>query len=69
MYEMFINARDFIQNLCSWYTMINGTTSVNDMFESSGCPIQADPINDGDMNVAVNATLSDSIPYSFCTPC
>lgn len=70
MYQMFTDARDFNQNLCSWYVMLNGSRYVNDMFEGSGCSIQADPIIDGGMTVvATNATISNGTQYSFCTPC
>ena len=69
MNDMFSEARDFNQSLCSWYTMLNGTTDVHYMFENSGCLIDADPVLGVSPKVATNATRSDQTEYNFCTPC
>ena len=43
---LFARSLSFNQNLCTWGPNLLRLSSVDDMFSTSGCPSQADPILD-----------------------
>jgi surface protein len=61
---MFSGASSFNQDLCSWYNSLQSTTSVSDMFPSSGCTVPADPNLSKKSSFCQACTCSEGKKYS-----
>jgi len=61
---MFSGASSFNQDLCSWYNNLQSTTSVSEMFPSSGCTDPADPNLSTKLSFCQACTCSEGKKYS-----